>query len=65
MRVLMEPEREQPGSEESQRNGETWGRLLRKYLDIRRIQQIIPLRGAALQDLNRQALERISGTPKQ
>jgi hypothetical protein len=59
-RPLMELEREQLGSEDSQRVVDSWGRLLRKYLGIRRIQQIFAACGAALRDQNRQALNRTS-----
>jgi hypothetical protein len=59
----MEPERELLGTEDAQRVVDSWGRLLRKYLGIRRLQQIIPLGGAAdLRDNNRHSLDRISGT---
>jgi hypothetical protein len=58
MRALMEPEREQLGSEESQRIADSWGRLLRKYLGIRRLQQIFAATGQALRDQSREALDR-------
>ena len=66
MRVLMEPEREQLGTEDSQRVADSWGRLLRKYLGIRRLQQIFAATGQALRDQSRQALDRTSRLfPKQ
>jgi hypothetical protein len=66
MRGWMEPEREQLGSEESQRIADSWGHLLRKYLGIRKLQQISSATGTALRDQNREALDRRSRLfPKQ